>query len=134
MRTIRSILAVLCALIWIVSANNCLLAASFESVPDACCESDLPDPSHDHSKPCVPGGCAPCVTLESGINPATLHPLLAPDPSWIEDRQLSELLLTLTALSMEEITYVPPRVGEPPPVWHDVVKRALPVRGPSVIA
>jgi hypothetical protein len=75
-----------------------------------------------------------CVTLESGINVSVLTPLAAPIRNWMEDAILSQILVDLFSSSVREVPFEPPNPDIPPSTWCDVVKKALPVRGPSLVA
>ena len=134
MRPFRFILAVLTALAWIVSSNCCLLATEFGPELDACCEHDSPDPDSRQAPPCGIGECGKCLTFDSGINLSVLNPLVAPAPDWTEDMALSRLIGDLILLSVRDVPLEPPDPGVPPSRWCDVVTKALPVRGPSLVA
>jgi hypothetical protein len=134
MHPYRFILAVLTALAWIVSSNSCLLAASLGPEADACCEHERGVPDSEGSQPCGGAECGKCATLDSGINVSVLVPLAAPAPQWMEDVVLSQLLRELLQLSVREVPFEPPNPDIPRSTWCDVVKKALPVRGPSLVS
>lgn len=132
MRLSRAILAAFFALLFVVSTNSCALAAVFEN-GDACCENERVPGQSDDQAPCRSGTCAPCATLESGVNLAALAPVSVPQAGWTESNALSELLRK--SAEIEAATQAdPPLVSPPlpPPVWRLDVTTALPVRGPSL--
>lgn len=133
MRVHRFILAVLFALVWVVSTNSCLLASALAPEEDPCCEQT--ERGESTRQPCGANDCAPCVTLESGIHPGALIPIALPPLTWTEDALLSELLQRRMELTLE-VQRLPehsPPEPLPPPVWREVVENALPVRGPSCV-
>jgi hypothetical protein len=69
------------------------------------------------------------------VNLAALAPLVLPAPVWVEDVDVAELMRRLVAAMAEEVSSTPPDPSAiPSPRWHDVMKKALPVRGPSRVA
>jgi hypothetical protein len=130
----RFILAALTVLAWIISSNSCLLAATFAPKLDVCCHEESGLPDSGGSEPCGASECDKCVTLESGINVSVLIPLAAPAPNWMEDSILSQELVAVLFLCVRELPLEPPIPRLVPRTWCEVVKKALPVRGPSLSA
>ena len=133
MSPLRSILAILTAVLFVCSTNSCAIAAAFPGAMEACCESDaaphageLPGSGHG-------ADCPPCSTLESGAQLTTLIPVSLSAVTWQEDALLGALLhlQTLAAGESPRLTCaVPEQVPSPP--WRDFGIKALPVRGPSL--
>lgn len=135
MRLIRSTLAVFLILLFVVSSNRCLLAAAFPGEVEQCCEQEHPPGKSDRELPCDGQGCASCATLESGANLASLVPLALPAPVWTEDEVFAALMRRLVAVAMDEVRApAPDPAAIPPPPWGEVMTKALPVRGPSLVA
>ena len=117
MRLIRSILCILLALLWWPAANSCLIASELPELLEPACECDV---AHEESKerPCGSKDCAPCATLENGVNLAALHQPTVPLPVWTVTDSLAALLEKFAQLESSEIAEIPP-VPPPisPPVW-----------------
>jgi hypothetical protein len=145
MRTFRAILATVLALLWVPMTNSCLIATSFPGMFPAACECDqemgcedeagCSDEAPAENLPCPGQDCAPCAILESGVNLLALLPVTAPETSWRELLDFSEML-RLTQQHAEELLSEPPPLPppSPPPGIREVVFMALPVRGPSLSA
>ena len=133
MQPARTILVAFLGLLFVVSTNTCALAAAFLEKGDPCCENErVPGPAQDET-PCRSGDCAPCATLESGVNLAALVPLSAPVVVWTEDFEIAELMRRLARAARDEMPAAPPDPATiPSPPWRDVLKKAQPVRGPSL--
>ena len=131
MRTFRSILCIVLALLWVPMTNGCAIAAAFPGMLPAACECERG--GEDEGQPCGGKDCSPCATLESGVNLAALAPVAVPQPAWVESNGLAELLRKFSemeAASLAEPPPVPPAISPPP--WREDLKMALPVRGPSL--
>jgi hypothetical protein len=132
MRPYRAILTGILALLFVFSTNRCLIASAFPGDVKDCCESEQRPVDSERGFPCNENGCAPCVTLEAEVN---LAPLVLPAPVVTEDREFAELLRQLAATVVDEVPTAPPDPEAiPSPPWLDVVKKGLPVRGPSLVA
>ena len=133
MQPARTILVAFLGLLFVVSTNTCALAAAFLEKGDACCEKERGPGSSRDGVPCSSGDCAQCVTLETGVNLSSLVPVSAPVAVWTEHFELSEFLRRLAGATAAEIPAAPPDPATiPSPPWRDVLKKALPVRGPSL--
>ena len=134
-RRFLPILAALFALLFVVAANRCLIAAAFPAEAVGCCEEQGAPLDSERELPCGTEGCEPCVTLESGVNLGALVPLNVPAPVWEEDCEWAALITRLAVLAADETPATP---DDPDPVrsrpWHEVMKKATPVRGPSLAA
>ena len=85
--------------------------------------------------PCGGKNCLPCATLESGVHLASLVPLTVAPPVWTDAEDLTEWMRRLMVAAVEDIPAAPPDPAAiPPPPWCDVLTKALPVRGPSLVA
>jgi hypothetical protein len=134
MRPFRVILTGFLALLFVFSTNRCAIAAAFSGVVE-CCEDEQTPGDSERGLPCNEKGCGPCITLETGVNLAALVPLVLPAPVFTEVREFTELLQRLATVAVTEAPSAPPEPAAiPPPPWHDLVKKALPVRGPSFAA
>jgi hypothetical protein len=135
MRAFRAILAVFCALLFGVCPSGCLIAAAFPEAVDACCESERAPDDSGSGQPCGVDSCAPCVTLRTGVNLSAISIPVLPAPLWTESQELAEMMARLMAAAEEDVrtTGLDP-TAIPPPPWSDVMKRAVPVRGPSVLS
>ena len=135
MRFVRTILFVALALLFVVSTNRCVIAAAFPGEVKECCPDEQSSGKSEGDRPCDGTGCAPCATLESGVNLAALIPLSVPAPVWTEAYEFAELMRMLAATVVEDVAAAPPDPAAiPPPPWCDVMVKALPVRGPSLVA
>ena len=135
MRHLRSIAAVFFALLFVVSTNRCLIASTFQGASQECCEHERGPVDSNRSLPCGETGCDTCLTLESGANLASLVPAALPAPVWTDVHEFMALMRRLTATVVTEASFSPPDIAWiPTPTWLEVVKRALPVRGPSLVA
>lgn len=135
MRCVRIFTAVFLALLWVPSAQHCLLSAAFPKVFGLCCECDGKTPE-DGRTPAPDGTCNQCVTLESGVNLAALAPTVAPPPVWFENDGLAWLMRQLAEAAVQDdadlLRLVPQ--WSPPPLHAALLTRAQPVRGPSCVA
>lgn len=135
MRSPRIIFVFFLGLLLALGTNRCLIAAAFPGEVEKCCEQERTPCESDRKSPCDGKDCAPCATLESGANLASLVPLVLPAPVLTEDEDFAALLRRLMALVVDEV-----RVSAPDPAvlplqtWCDVLSKALPVRGPSLVA
>lgn len=135
MRAFRAILIICLALLFVVSTNRCAIAAAFPVEVEKCCPSEQTPGESEHGSPCSGTDCGLCATLESGVNLSALTPLTVTAPVWTEDHDIVELMRRLAAAAVEEVPAAPPDpVSIPAPAWFDVMKKALPVRGPSLAA
>lgn len=138
MRHLRAILFVAFALLFVVSTNRCAIAAALPGEVgevEECCPNENSPGESERGLPCGGKDCAPCATLEYGVNLSSLGPLSAPAPVWTEAYEFSKLMQRLAAAVVEEICDAPPDpVAMPSPPWCDVMSKALPVRGPSLVA
>ena len=135
MRSLRIILFVAFALLFVVSTNRCVIAAAFPGEVQECCPDDQSSGKSGSDRPCNGKDCASCATLESGVNFAALAPLAVPAPVWMEDRLFAELMRRLAAVAVDEVGgFTPDPAAMPSPPWCDVMSKALPVRGPSLAA
>jgi hypothetical protein len=132
MRASRIIVVIWLCLLFVVSTNRCVIAAAFPAEIEECCPSEQKGNS-EGSSPCSGSDCAPCATL--GVNLAALAPPAVPPPVWTEEREFAEMMRRLAEAILAEVAAAPPDpVSIPAPLWLDVMKKALPVRGPSLVA
>jgi hypothetical protein len=145
MRIFRAILALSLALLWFPMTNSCAIAAAWPGMFPAACECEHGESEGDGcgeregeeggNIPCPGQDCAPCATLESGVNLAALAPLVMPPANWRELADFTAMLRVLAERASELLSEPPPvPPPSPPPATRDVVSMALPVRGPSLIA
>ena len=133
MRLIRSTLAVFLTLSFVVATNRCAIAAAFPEV-EKCCEEERAPGDSDRGSPCDGKDCASCATLESGVHLASLVPLTIVTPVWTDAEDFAELMRRLAVAAVEDALAPPPDPAEmPSPPWCDVMSKALPVRGPSLV-
>jgi len=131
----RAIFVAFLSLLFVFSTNRCAIAAAFPSEVEECCANERAPGDSERGLPCGAKECAPCATLESGVNLAALAPLAVPAPVWTEDYELAALMRRLAVAAAEEVSAAPPDPAAiPPPPWCDVMTKALPVRGPSLVA
>ena len=135
MRHVRLITALFLALLWVPSTGHCLLAATFPDVFGVCCECDG-DASGGGKAPADEGTCYQCVTLENGVNLSALTPVAAPLSAFWEDDALARWLRRSIELAAMEVAEVPESVPvwSPPPTRMVTLTKAMPVRGPSLVA
>ena len=135
MQPARTILVAFLGLLFVVSTNRCAIAAAFPGeATEECCPSERAPGESERGLPCGKE-CAPCATLESGVNLAALVPLSVPAPVWTEAYEFAELMRRLWVAVVAEVSAAPPDPAAiPPPPWCDVMMKALPVRGPSLVA
>ncbi len=135
MRSFRAIFIVFFALLFVFATNRCVIAAAFPGQVEKCCEDERAPSESERGSPCDGMGCAQCATLESGVNLAALVPLALPAPLWTEEHEFAALMRRLVATVVEEVC-APVRdpAAMPSPPWLDVMTKALPVRGPSLVA
>lgn len=135
MRAFRSIFAVMLALLFVFSTNRCAIAAAFPAEVEECCQNEDTPAESQRGLPCSGKDCAPCATLESGVNPASLLPFVAPAPVWTGGDELAELLRRLVADLVVVVVADPPDPATiPAPPWVDGLMTVSPVRGPSLVA
>jgi len=131
MRRLRLIIACLLLLAWMPASAHCRLAGAFPEAFTDCAAAPDEDPCHGSP---ASNGCAPCQTIEEGVNPSSLLAFALAAPSWHELELLAEWVrLALRAAEGEPAEIAAP-VSPPPPLWILVVHTALPVRGPSLSA
>ena len=131
MRIVRAILAPLFAVLFVVAANSCLIAAVVPGIAEACCEQEG---TGAEGQPCSGDDCVPCLTLENGVNLSSLVPASLPAPIFAEDAMFAALLRERVADATLEPQYAHGTPEPLPPPWSGVVKKAVPVRGPAVLA
>jgi hypothetical protein len=135
MRPFSVVFAIALALLFVFSTNRCAIAAAFPGEVEECCPGEKPTGESERGLPCGGKDCAPCATLESGVHLASLLPLTITAPVWTDDVEFAELMRRLAVAAVEEISAAPPDPAAiPPPPWCDVMVKALPVRGPSLVA
>ena len=135
MQFLRAIFVVCFALLFEFSTNRCAIAAAFPDAVEECCESERVPGDSERGLPCGGKECAPCATLESGVHLAALVPLSVPAPMWTEACEFAELMRRLAAAVVEAGSAAPPDPAAiPAPPWRDGMMKALPVRGPSLVA
>lgn len=135
MQSLRAIFVAFLALLFVFATNRCAIAAAFPGEVEECCPSEKPSGESERGLPCGGKDCAPCATLESGVNLAALTPLAVPAPVWTEACEFAELMRRLAAAVVEEGSAAPPDPAAiPSPPWRDGMMKALPVRGPSLVA
>ncbi len=135
MRPFRAILAIAFSLLFVFSTNRCAIAAAFPGEVEECCPGERAPGDSERGQPCGGKDCLPCATLESGVNLAALVPFAIAAPLWIDDVEFAELMRRLALTALQEIAAKPPDPAAiPPPPWCDVMAKALPVRGPSLVA
>ena len=108
MRLPRIFFALFLALLFVLGTNRCLIAAAFPGEVDKCCEQEHAPGDSDRGFPCDGKNCAPCATLESGVNFATLAPFAVPAPVWTEAHEFGELMRLLAATLVEDVVATPP--------------------------
>ncbi len=134
MRTFRTIFAAFLALLFVSSTNRCAIAAAFPGEVEECCPGEESRGKSERGLPCGGKDCAPCATLESGVNLGSLVPLTITTPVWRDDDDIAALLRRLVAASLAESDETPPEPEAiPSPPWRDGLMKALPVRGPSLV-
>ena len=134
MRLPRIFFALVLALLFVLGTNRCLIAAAFPGEVEKCCEQERAPGDSSRELPCDGKDCASCATLESGANLAALVPLAMPAPVWTEDEIFAALLRRLVAVVTDEVgAPAPDPAAMPSPPWCDVMSKALPVRGPSLV-
>ncbi len=135
MRAFRAISVVFLTLLFVFSTNRCKIAAAFPSEVEECCPGEKPAGDSERGLPCGGKDCVPCATLESGVHLSSLVPLTFTAPVWMDDEGFAELMRRLAVTAEEEVSADPPDPAAiPPPPWCDVMMKALPVRGPSLVA
>lgn len=135
MRFLRAIFAAVLAMLFLVSTNTCALASAFAGNGAACCEDEAGPGAPQDEAPCGGGCCAPCATLESGVNLAALAPLTICTPVWTQECDLADLMRLLARGAFAPPAAVPPDPAKiPSPPWPRWLRTALPVRGPSLTA
>ena len=135
MRFSRAICSLIFSLVFVVATNRCAIAAAFPDEVEECCPSEKPSGESERGLPCGGKDCAPCATLESGVNLASLVPLTIAAPVWTDDVEFAEWIRRLAVTALQEVPAAPPDPAAiPPPPWCDVMAKALPVRGPSLLA
>ncbi len=135
MRPFSVVFAIALALLFVVSTNRCAIAAAFPSEVEECCPGEKPTGESERGLPCGGKDCAPCATLESGVHLTSLVPLTITAPVWTDDDGWVEMMRRLAVAAVEEVSADPPDPAAiPPPPWCDVMMKALPVRGPSLVA
>lgn len=134
MQVFRAISVAILALLFVFSTNRCAIAAAFPAEVEECCPNEKSSGESERGLPCGGKDCAPCATLESGVNLASLAPLSVSAPVWTESYEFAELMQRLAATVVKEGCNAPPDPAAiPPPPWCDVMMKALPVRGPSLV-
>lgn len=135
MRYLRVITALILALVWLPSTGHCLIAAAFPDNGSVCCAcAHEEDGEHRESLP--QGTCTQCVTLESGVNLASLIVPGIPVPIFFEESGLAKWMrrsLEIAAIEAASEPRVVP-LWNPPAVRTVTLTKALPVRGPSPAA
>lgn len=135
MQPIRAIVVALLALLFVFSTNRCVIAAAFPAEVEECCPTEQPSRESERGLPCGGKDCLPCATLESGVHPTSLVPLTIVAPGWSDAEDFAELLRRMAVAAVKDAPASPPDpVAIPPPPWCDVMTKALPVRGPSLVA
>lgn len=135
MRLFRPISAALMAFVFVFSTNRCAIAAAFPIQVEECCPGENPSGDSEAGLTCSGNDCLQCATLDSGVHPASLVPLTATAPVWTEAHEFAERMRRLAIAVVQEVSAAPPdRATYPPPPWCVVMMKALPVRGPSLVA
>lgn len=135
MQAFRAIFVALLSLLFVFSTNRCAIAAAFPGEVEECCPSERPSGESERGLPCGGKDCLPCATLESGVHLASLVPLTITAPVWTDAEYFTELLRKLAVAAVADAPAPPPDPAAiPPPPWCDVMTKALPVRGPSLVA
>jgi hypothetical protein len=129
MSLIRPIVIALLLAAWWPAMNTCVLAAAVPQIFSDCC-SDSPT---DVAGGCAENSCQKCVNLENGLAISLLHAVKLQAPAVRADAWLTKLQRLLskradTDVQLTAYCYTPPEQ----PLWHLVVRTALPVRGPSI--
>ncbi|MBS0657799.1 MAG: hypothetical protein JSR82_06060 [Verrucomicrobia bacterium] len=124
---IRALLVALIALGCATFSQACLIAnLSFGPGLDCCQGAEKSDTCGSD--------CAACATLESGVDRTSPPAVETPAPHVAWDPAIA---LTLAQAAREaEVVLVDDlsAPASPPPIWHFVVRTAVPVRGPSLLA
>jgi hypothetical protein len=129
MSLIRPIVIALLLAAWWPAMNRCVLAAAVPQIFSDCC-SDSPT---DVAGGCAEKSCQKCVNLENGLALSLLHAVKLQAPIVRDDAWLTKLQRLIseradTDVQLTAYGYTPPEQ----PLWHLVVRTALPVRGPSI--
>jgi hypothetical protein len=129
MSIVRPIVIALLLLAWGPAINRCVLAAAAPQIFSDCCDNSA---SEEGGK-CADGSCPQCLSLEAGLPLSLLQALQVEGPLLKENVWQTRLLRLLTDrpdanAQITELCYTPPER----PLWHFVVRTALPVRGPSI--
>jgi hypothetical protein len=129
MSLIRPIVIALLLAAWWPAMNRCVLAAAVPQIFSDCC-SDSPT---DVAGGCAENSCQKCVNLENGLALSLLHAVKLQAPIVRDDAWLTKLQRLIseradTDVQLTAYGYTPPEQ----PLWHLVVRTALPVRGPSI--
>jgi hypothetical protein len=129
MSLIRPIVIALLLAAWWPAMNRCVLAAAVPQIFSDCC-SDSPT---DVAGGCAENSCQKCVNLENGLALSLLHAVNLQAPIVRDDAWLTKLQRLIseradTDVQLTAYGYTPPEQ----PLWHLVVRTALPVRGPSI--
>ncbi|MEO8353573.1 MAG: hypothetical protein ABI680_17730 [Chthoniobacteraceae bacterium] len=135
MRSFRAIFVAFLALLFLFSTNRCVIAAAFPDEVEECCPGEISSGESERGLPCGGKDCVPCASLESGVNLASLVPFALAAPVWTDDVEFAELMRRLAVTALQDVAADPPDPAAiPPPPWCDVMVKALPVRGPSLVA
>jgi hypothetical protein len=125
---LRAIAAVLIVLGCAAFSQTCLIATMVDEQSVDCCEHEQPGGQAGQKE------CAQCLTLESGVNRVAPELVAVIEPVATAD----ELHSSLFALAMKGAEVAPAldtsQAFGLTVLWNFVVRTALPVRGPSLIA
>lgn len=135
MRALRAIFFVCLSLLFVFSTNRCVIAAALPANVEECCPDEQAPGESDSGAPCSGRDCSLCVLAVGGANVSAQGMLTVCAPVWAEDQGMAELVRRLAAAAVVEVPVAIVDVESMrPPAWFDVMKKALPVRGPSLAA
>jgi hypothetical protein len=126
MSLVRPVVIVLLLLAWGPAVNRCVLAAAAPQIFSDCCDDSA------GGCDCSQNSCQQCVNVETGLATSLLHAVKV-EPLVKEDVWQTRILRLLSERSdanaqIVDYCYTPPER----PLWHFIVRTALPVRGPSI--
>ena len=131
MRLFRFNFCILLVLLWWPVTNSCLIASVLPEMMEPACECGG-EQEENEGLPCGTKDCAPCATLENGVNLAALQHPAVPQPVMTVTDSLTALLEKSARRELATLAEPPPVPPPmPPPAWRSDVTKALPVRGPS---
>ncbi len=132
MRRVNMLIACLLLLAWMPASAHCGLAGAMSEISSECAATTDGEPCHGTP---AGGGCEPCQMIQAGVNPSSLAAFVIGAPALHEIELLAEWLRSaLRAAEGAPAEMAPPDSPPRGQLWIFVVRTALPVRGPSVLA